>query len=297
MNKTKGNFSSSYFTAGELAAMFDISKQSLLYYDRIKLLSPDFIAENGYRHYSIAQYLDLEIIVNLRKLNLSINDIRHYLQNRGEATLSELLNKREAESHAVIQENERICRSISAIRQKFEQNPEPVSETFILKQEEERLAQIAYVDDLGNSKERVLLFARASHKNIHNRSILEKNPGWIIRTQDFLAEKVSTLSIGFFSVLSDNLRQLQKQRGFLKHHNHLQLTPLPTGLYCEATFHGTFYSNAKRLSRELSEFLRQKALTPADTIYIQPITNHWLTKNPQEYVTRLFLQVHSAKDT
>ena len=29
-----------YFTAGELAAIFNISKQSLLYYDKVNLLSP-----------------------------------------------------------------------------------------------------------------------------------------------------------------------------------------------------------------------------------------------------------------
>lgn len=37
-----------YFTAGELAAIFNISKQSLLYYDKVNLLSPDFVSENGY---------------------------------------------------------------------------------------------------------------------------------------------------------------------------------------------------------------------------------------------------------
>ena len=61
-----------YFTAGELAAIFNISKQSLLYYDKVNLLSPDFVSENGYRNYSIQQFLDLEIIVNLRALDISI---------------------------------------------------------------------------------------------------------------------------------------------------------------------------------------------------------------------------------
>ncbi len=42
-----------FFTAGELATLFNIPKQTLLYYDRIGLLSPEFIAENGYRHYSL----------------------------------------------------------------------------------------------------------------------------------------------------------------------------------------------------------------------------------------------------
>lgn len=34
-----------YFTAGELAAIFSISKQTLLYYDKIGLLSPEFVSE------------------------------------------------------------------------------------------------------------------------------------------------------------------------------------------------------------------------------------------------------------
>ena len=64
-----------YFTAGELAAIFNISKQSLLYYDKVNLLSPYIVSENGYRNYSIQQFLDLEIIVNLRALDISIANI------------------------------------------------------------------------------------------------------------------------------------------------------------------------------------------------------------------------------
>ena len=49
--------SESFFTAGELATLFNIPKQTLLYYDKMNLLTPEFIAENGYRHYSLKQYL------------------------------------------------------------------------------------------------------------------------------------------------------------------------------------------------------------------------------------------------
>ena len=76
-----------YFTAGELAAIFSISKQTLLYYDKIGLLSPEFVSENGYRHYSISQYLILEIIVNLRNLNISISNIKEYINARNKNML------------------------------------------------------------------------------------------------------------------------------------------------------------------------------------------------------------------
>ena len=103
------------FTAGELANLFGISKQTLLYYDKIHLLSPDFISENGYRHYSIEQYLYLEIIVNMRSLDFSIADIKHYLEHRNKASFMEQLTKKAAECQKIIRENERICRSLQRI--------------------------------------------------------------------------------------------------------------------------------------------------------------------------------------
>ena len=80
---SNNNTDNAYFTAGELANLFNISKQTLLYYDKIDLLKPGCICEKGYRHYSIQQYLDLEIIVNLRSFNISIPAIKsaHTVRN------------------------------------------------------------------------------------------------------------------------------------------------------------------------------------------------------------------------
>lgn len=41
-----------YYTAGELAKLFHIPKQTMLYYDKMGILKPEFVAENGYRYYS-----------------------------------------------------------------------------------------------------------------------------------------------------------------------------------------------------------------------------------------------------
>ena len=100
-----------YFTAGELAKLFNISKQTLLYYDKINLLSPDYISENGYRHYSIKQYLDLEIIVNLRNLNISIADIKEFLDHRGKDKFEQVIQKKRTECREIIKDNERVLRA------------------------------------------------------------------------------------------------------------------------------------------------------------------------------------------
>ena len=50
--------------------MFDISKQTLLYYDKVGLLVPEFVSNNGYRHYSMNQYLILEICLKMKYGNI-----------------------------------------------------------------------------------------------------------------------------------------------------------------------------------------------------------------------------------
>lgn len=281
-----------YFTAGELASMYDISKQSLLYYDRVGLLAPDFISENGYRHYSIDQYLDLEIIVNLRKLGLSINDIRSYLKNRSRDSLQALLRKRDEECQKMIRENERIRRSICAIDQKIRGEKDAfVPKDFNLRKREERLLRIDLVKDLSSDKERVVLFAKASHKNIHNRSILEKNPGWIISGTEFLQKKDIPKALGFFTVLPGRSPSLMSQEDFLHRHKDMHFSTLPAGLYCETTFYGPFREKAAAISRQLDHFLHQHKLLPEGNIYVQPVKNHWVTTDLQQYITRLFLKV------
>lgn len=70
-----------YFTAGEFAKLHHINKRTLHHYDDIGLFSPQHKGENGYRYYTYEQSMDLENILALRELDMSIESIKTYLQN------------------------------------------------------------------------------------------------------------------------------------------------------------------------------------------------------------------------
>jgi len=63
----------------ELARQFGLSRSTLLYYDRIGLLSPSERSEAGYRHYSPADRSRLESICSLRRAGMDIDGIRAIL--------------------------------------------------------------------------------------------------------------------------------------------------------------------------------------------------------------------------
>lgn len=77
-----------YYTAGELARLFNIPKQTMLYYDKMGILKPEFVAENGYRYYSTPQYLTLEIILFLRKMDFLCRTSINFWRTGPETTFS-----------------------------------------------------------------------------------------------------------------------------------------------------------------------------------------------------------------
>lgn len=66
--------------AGEMAKLHGISRQTLLYYDRIGLLKPREISEvNQYRYYTLDQFEELDVILSLKNLGMKLKEIKHYL--------------------------------------------------------------------------------------------------------------------------------------------------------------------------------------------------------------------------
>ena len=77
-----------YLTIGQMAKLHYINKKTLMFYDQINLFSPEFMGENGYRYYTYSQCLLLEKILFLRRLGVSVEDIKHQIKDvRAEDTL------------------------------------------------------------------------------------------------------------------------------------------------------------------------------------------------------------------
>ena len=81
------------FRSNEFAAIFGISKDTLLYYDRIGLFSPAFRAPNGYRYYTSEQTESLSTILALRSLDVPISRIQEYFARRSPESFISLLDR------------------------------------------------------------------------------------------------------------------------------------------------------------------------------------------------------------
>jgi len=105
------------YRIAEVAEFFNISKQTLIYYDRIGLFKPHRVHEdNSYRYYSAQQFSDLRFILTLKKSGFSLREIERYMQSRDRRDGLEFL---EEKSRGIAEKIEELIASKEAIDKKI----------------------------------------------------------------------------------------------------------------------------------------------------------------------------------
>lgn len=79
-------------STGQFAQVMGISKDTLFHYDRIGIFQPKVRKDNGYRYYSINQADTLSVILTLKELEYSLEEINEYTKGRSPEKLVSLLD-------------------------------------------------------------------------------------------------------------------------------------------------------------------------------------------------------------
>lgn len=105
------------YTIGDFSTLSKTTIKTLRYYEKEKLLIPRHIDKiTGYRYYDTSQLIELNKIISLRQIGISIKDIKRYLE---ENNIKDVLNRRKNE---VIEELKIYDTQLSKINYLLEEN-------------------------------------------------------------------------------------------------------------------------------------------------------------------------------
>lgn len=82
------------YEIGEMARLFGVSRQTLIYYDRIGLFKPARVSGSGYRFYAPTQIPALRLICILRDLGVELKEIERAMRSRDTDAITGLLRGR-----------------------------------------------------------------------------------------------------------------------------------------------------------------------------------------------------------
>jgi len=86
-----------FLTISEFADWTGIPRSALIYYDKMGLFRPAFRGENGYRYYTYLQTITVNLINDLKRIDVPLETIGNLMLNRTPEDLLKLLSKKEQE--------------------------------------------------------------------------------------------------------------------------------------------------------------------------------------------------------
>lgn len=96
-----------FYTIGEVSKIFNVSTDTLRFYDKIGLIKPWKVGDNGYRNYSKAQFEMISTIILLRAIGTPIQKLHQILNHQDASGIEfELLNHMEGIEYKI---NELQC--------------------------------------------------------------------------------------------------------------------------------------------------------------------------------------------
>ena len=87
-----------FFTISDFAKLMGISRQTLIYYDRIGLFKPMKVMDNGYRLYSRSQINVISLISMLGEMGVPLKEIKTVVDGISPDTAVEILKKQRVEA-------------------------------------------------------------------------------------------------------------------------------------------------------------------------------------------------------
>ncbi len=104
------------FMAGEMAQLHRISKQTLIYYDRIGLIRPREVdPDTGYRYYDMDQCEDLVVILFLKGLGMKLKEIKAYRSQSSTRARIRLLESQERTIRRKLDQIHRIQQRLASM--------------------------------------------------------------------------------------------------------------------------------------------------------------------------------------
>lgn len=266
-------------TIGQFASLHGINKKTLMWYDEIGLFKPAAInPENGYRCYNYRQSSILETILLLRELDVSINEIQKFMENRSASSLKILLDEKIADLDHSITRLKGLRKTLWSQRQNMVTLlTMDLSEISIIEKEERCLVTVDIHNNI--SFDRQVEMITDETRKYQLRRLHDASYGTMIPTENLYQGHFNHYSKLFIEIPAPIKQMKQKS----------QLHKQPGGKYLRA-FHKGNWEGISLKYQEILEYAKSHRITLTGYSYEIGI-NENVIDQIEDYITQIEIQI------
>lgn len=272
------------FSIGEISRQQNISRQTLIFYDKIGLFRPAYVdPENGYRYYSAAQLDYLDTICIMKRIGFSLDEIREHMKSY---TVEDSIVALRRQLGAI----ERQIDELQMIKSRVEHRCATLEHAVAIHDGNARVTvervprQYILVHEVAApySLEQVSI----ATKECFVRSFGEKLP---IFFQSGAIVPYERICRGRYTEAAAVFLPIERMEGIA------DVVELPAGR-CVCTYHMGDYASVGRSYERILRYCRDCGLRIISDSYEFAINDYLSTGNEDEYITKIMLYIEESPD-
>lgn len=264
-----------YYKIGEISEMYDMSRDSLMYYEKIGIIKPTR-DDNGYRLYSVSDIWRLNLIKELKSLGFSFKMIKEYLENRDLNSTNKLLQNGitllDDQILKLLKQKENMRKRMESIENTSKNSNLNSIELSYLKRRKGLIlnGQIKRDEDFD------LLIQKLQKDHNNKFGILGNNNIGSVFKVDSLKNGITTDFESVFCLLKDNVKDYN--------------IAFEEGYYVTLTYSGDYVNNKEHIQNMFDFIEENKLIITGNPIEIYKIDIHE-TENKDEFITEIQIPI------
>jgi len=187
------------FSISEFAKYARTTRDTLLHYDHIGLLSPVSRRDNNYRYYSASQLLTVSVIRSLQQLGMSLEEIKELKHQRTPELSDEILGQQILKIDSKIDEWTRARKLLHNIRKMIHSTYDVDEDIVTVTQLPAEAIILGELNDYSNNRCFLDTFLSFYHNMNEQDPELDLNyPVWTIHSEENIRQGVYNLPDRFF---------------------------------------------------------------------------------------------------
>ena len=264
------------FTIGEVAKLHNLSKQTLIFYDKIGLFKPKIVNDyNKYRYYTSEQLEILDSILILKEIGIPLRDIKDFLQDRNIDSTLDLMKKQREQLRIQEEQLKLIIKRLGKKIETLEHLRDLENSVYFEEVEEEYLA-IETVD-----KPCGLLETNISIKNLLNKAT---NNSYNYNYQIGVMISVENLQSGNYTLADYTFLPLNNKS------ESKDVILKTKGIYAIAHHKGK-YEDVGRTYKSLLDEISLRGYEPIGHSYEYCVSDSLTSITPDDYITEIAIKV------
>lgn len=271
-------FANYFFTISDFAKLMGISRQTLIYYDRIGLFKPIKTMGNKYRLYSKSQINVISLISMLSEMGVPLKEIKAVVDNISPDTAIEILNKQRNEAVEKLQRFRMLEEMISLRIEQITFGKE-VSEKaippFSVMEFKEDIPLYVGEDincSLGDIADDVIINFYAKCEKLNFPLIFS---GGLLKSRENIIAGKSEIISNMCFTLKDSVSAN---------------AVIPKGLYAVGYVYGD-YGDTADIYKDLLSFIDEKGMKIIGNAYEEYLLDELAESEPNNFVRRIMIQI------